>query len=189
MFLALLIAAQTYGPQHLPPVIDAEDPLVDATSLVPGLIVDLAYATADNIAGRALYPPDAKCLLRRSVAQRLAIAADALRKRGLRLVARDCTRPADSQRVLWKAHPHAGAVADPSRGSLHARGVAVDLELADLAGAPVELPTKFDAFGPDAAADAPLPDGPAMFLRGSIRQRVVTLQPALWMALAGGGIA
>src|SRR2546426_9083192 len=81
MFLALLIAAQTYGPQHLPPVIDAEDPLVDAAGLVPGLIVDLAYATADNIAGRALYPPDAKCLLRRSVAQRLAIAADALRDR------------------------------------------------------------------------------------------------------------
>src|SRR5438132_1248102 len=131
MFLALLIAAQTYGPQHLPPVIDAEDPLVDAAGLVPGLIVDLAYATADNIAGRALYPPDAKCLLRRSVAQRLAIAADALRKRGLRLVARDCTRPADSQRALWKAHPHAGAVADPSRGSLHARGVAVDLDLLD----------------------------------------------------------
>src|SRR5256885_6302086 len=169
MFLALLIAAQTYGPQHLPPVIDAEDPLVDAAGLVPGLIVDLAYATADNIAGRALYPPDAKCLLRRSVAQRLAIAADALRKRGLRLVARDCTRPADSQRALWKAHPHAGAVADPSRGSLHARGVAGDLGLADLAGAPVELPTKFDAFGPDAAADAPLPDGPAKEHREALK--------------------
>src|SRR6266436_5629733 len=88
MFLALLIAAQTYGPQHLPPVIDAEDPLVDAAGLVPGLIVDLAYARADNIAGRALYPPDAKCWLRRSVAQRVAIAADALHKQGFRLVAR-----------------------------------------------------------------------------------------------------
>src|SRR2546423_8705354 len=161
MFLALLIAAQTYGPQHLPPVIDAEDPLVDAAGLVPGLIVDLAYATADNIAGRALYPPDAKCLLRRSVAQRLAIAADALRKRGLRLVARDCTRPADSQRALWKAHPHAGAVAAPSRGSLPARGVAVDLELAELPGAPVELPTKFDAFGRDPPTARRLPDVPA----------------------------
>src|SRR5256885_2855789 len=169
MFLALLIAAQTYGPQHLPPVIDAEDPLVDAAGVVPGLIVELAYARADNIAGRALYPPDAKCLLRRSVAERLATAADALRKRGLRLVARDCTRPLDAQRALWKIHPHAGAVADPSRGSLHARGVAVDLALADLAGAPVELPTKFDAFGPDAAADAPLPDGPAKEHREALK--------------------
>ena len=78
MLLALLIAAQTYGPQRLPPVADSEDPLVDAAGVVPGLIVDLAYARSDNIAGRALYPPDAKCLLRRSVAQRLARAADAL---------------------------------------------------------------------------------------------------------------
>src|SRR5438874_3941346 len=82
MLLALLIAAQTYGPQHLPPVTEAEDPLVDAAAVVRGLIVDLAYAKEDNIAGRALYPSDAKCLLRRSVAQRLALAADALRKQG-----------------------------------------------------------------------------------------------------------
>ena len=158
MLLALLIAAQTWGPQRLPPVLDAEDPLVDASGIVTDLIVDLAYATSENITGRALYPADAKCLLRRSVAERLAVAADALRKRGLRLIARDCTRPPDAQAALWKAHPHAGAVADPSRGSLHARGVAIDLDLADLAGARVEVPTKLDAFGPEAAADAPLLD-------------------------------
>jgi len=29
MLLALLIAAQTYGPQHLPPVTEAEDPLAE----------------------------------------------------------------------------------------------------------------------------------------------------------------
>ena len=47
MLLALLLrlAAQTYGPQHLPPVADADDPLVDAAPIVPGLVVKLAYAT------------------------------------------------------------------------------------------------------------------------------------------------
>jgi D-alanyl-D-alanine dipeptidase len=169
MLLALLIAAQTYGPQKLPPVADSEDPLVDAAEIVPGLIVDLAYARASNVAGRALYPPSAKCLLRRSVAQRLANAADALRKRGFRLVARDCTRPAEAQEALWKAHPHPGSVADPARGSLHARGVAVDLELADLSGARLPMPTAFDAFGPEAAADAPLPDGPAKEHREALK--------------------
>ena len=169
MWLALLLAAQGYGPQHLPPVADAEDPLVDAEPLVPGLIVRLAYATPDNIAGRALYPKDAKCLLRRSVAERLAVAAGTLRKHGLRLVAWDCTRSAEAQRALWKAHPHAGAVADPSRGSLHQRGVAVALGLADLDGQPVPLPTGFDDFGPAAAADAPLPDGPALANREALK--------------------
>jgi zinc D-Ala-D-Ala dipeptidase len=169
MLLALLIAAQTFGPQRLPQVLDEEDPLVDAAGIVKDLIVDLAYAKAENITGRALYPEDAKCMLRRSVAARLAVAADALRKRGLRLIARDCTRSPDAQKALWKAHPHPGAVADPSRGSLHERGVAIDLELADLAGARVEVPTKVDAFGPDAAADAPLPDGPAREHREALK--------------------
>ena len=161
MLLALLLAAHTYGPQHLPEVAEADDPLVDAAAAVPGLIVRLAYATADNVAGRALYPAGAKCLLRRSVAERLALAARSLGKRGLRLVAWDCTRSHEVQEALWKAHPHPGSVADPSRGSLHERGVAVDLGLADLKGASVPLPTRFDAFGPEAAADAPLPEGPA----------------------------
>ncbi len=161
MLVALLLAAQTYGPQHLPPVADADDPLVDAAPLVPGLIVQLAYAAPRNVIGRALYPEDARCLLRRSVALRLALAAKELQRKKLRLVAWDCTRSAEAQRALWKFHPQAGAVADPARGSLHERGVAVDLGLADLSGAPVDLPTKFDDFGPAAAADAPLPDGPA----------------------------
>jgi D-alanyl-D-alanine dipeptidase len=170
--LALLFAAllQTYGPQHLPPVADAADPLVDAAQVVPGLIVELAYATADNVAGRALYPAGTRCLLRRSVAERLAFAARALARRKLRLVARDCYRPPAAQEALWKAHPHAGAVADPSRGSLHTRGVAVDLGLADPSGAPAAVPTKFDAFGPAAYADAPLPDGPARANRDALEQ-------------------
>jgi len=175
MLLALLIAAQTYGPQHLPPVTDSEDPLVDAAEIVPGLIVDLAYAREDNLAGRPLYPPDAKCWLRRSVARRLAIAADALRKQGFRPVARDCTRSLEAQRALWKAHPHPGAVADPARGSLHARGVAIDLELADLLGARLRMPTAFDDFGPEAKADAPLPDGP-------LKQRREALKAAMYAA-------
>jgi hypothetical protein len=54
VLVALLLAAQTYGPQHLPPVADADDPLVDAAPLVPGLIVQLAYATPRNVMGRAL---------------------------------------------------------------------------------------------------------------------------------------
>lgn len=167
--VALLLAAQTWGPQHLPPVADAEDPLVDAATVVPGLIVKLAYATPNNIAGRALYPEDAKCLLRKSVAERLALAAKELRRKKLRLVARDCTRTPAAQAALWKAHPQAGAVADPARGSLHERGVAVDLGLADLDGAPAAEPTDLDHFGPEALADAPLPGGPAKANREALK--------------------
>jgi zinc D-Ala-D-Ala dipeptidase len=165
----LILAARTYGPEHLPEVQDAEDPLVDAASLVPGLVVRLAYAQSRNLAGRALYPADMPCLLRRSIAERLAVAARTLRNQGFRMIAFDCWRGAEAQQALWKAHPHPGSVADPRRGSLHQRGVAVDVGLADLSGEPVEMPTPFDAFGPAAAADAPLPDGPAKAHREALR--------------------
>ena len=42
------IGMPTFRPDHSPLVADSEDPLVDASQLIPGLIVDLHYATADN---------------------------------------------------------------------------------------------------------------------------------------------
>lgn len=181
---ALLLAARTFGPQALPEVPDAEDPLVDAAPVVPGLLVRLAYAGPHNVAGRPLYPRDMLCLLRRSVAERLAQAARSLRAQGFRLIAYDCWRGPQAQRALWKAHPHPGSVADPSRGSLHQRGVAVDVALADLAGGPVQMPTGFDDFGPQAAADAPLPEGPAKAHREALRAAMhaagFRVNPAEW---------
>jgi D-alanyl-D-alanine dipeptidase len=163
-----LAAPRGYGPDHLPPVADGDDPLVDAAAVVPGLLVRLAYARPDNITRKPLYPADARCRLRRSVAERLALAAAVLARQNLRLVAWDCARPASAQAALWAVHPHAGSVADPARGSLHERGVAVDLGLADLAGEPVALPTPFDTFGPAAAAAAPLADSAARAHRDAL---------------------
>ena len=180
----LLLAARTFGPQQLPEVHDADDPLTDASSIVPGLVVRLAYAAPGNVTGRVLYPPGTRCLLRGSVAERLALAAGALRKQGFRLIAYDCWRDHEAQQALWKAHPHPGSVADPRRGSLHERGVAVDVGLADLSGAPVEMPTAFDAFVPEAAADAPIADGPAKAHRDALRTAMhaagFRVNPAEW---------
>jgi D-alanyl-D-alanine dipeptidase len=180
----LLLAARTFGPQQLPEVDDQDDPLTDVSAVVPDLVVRLAYATADNVAGRALYPPGARCLLRRSVAERVARAAADLRKGGFRLVAYDCWRDHATQEALWRAHPHPGSVADPRRGSLHERGVAIDVGLAGRTGALVEMPTAFDAFGPEAAADAPIPDGPAKAHREALRAAMYSagfrVNPAEW---------
>lgn len=127
--------------------------LVDASRLVPDAVLDIRYATADNVLGRRLYPV-ARCLLRRSVAERLARAAARLRERGYRLRIFDCYRPLSVQRDLWRARPQRGFVADPRTGSHHNRGAAVDLSLLDLAGREVEMPTPYDAFDRRARADA-----------------------------------
>ncbi len=144
-----LLAALLLAAAPIPPA--ARPGLVDVTILLPDALLDIRYATADNFVGRPLYPV-ARCLLLPEVAERLAGAAVALRKRGFRMLLFDCYRPLSVQRELWKALPKRGFVADPATGSHHNRAAAVDLSLADLAGLPVEMPTGFDAFGPKARA-------------------------------------
>jgi len=153
---------------NVPDLHDADDPLVDAAAVVPGLLVRLAYATSENITHRPLYPADARCLLRRSVAARLAEVARSFEPRGVRLVAWDCTRPAFAQLALFRAYPHPGSVADPKKGSLHERGVAIDLALADRDGVLLPLPTPFDTFGPRARANDELPEGPVRANRDAL---------------------
>ncbi len=124
--------------------------LVQATTRVPGLAVDLRYATEDNFLGKAVYPEGARCLLLPAVAERLAQAERALETRGFRLKAWDCYRPLHVQWAMWKLVPVKGYVADPRTGSNHNRGGAVDVTLVTLDGEPVEMPTPFDTFGPAA---------------------------------------
>ncbi len=127
--------------------IDRVDPLEDATRMVNGLIVDLRYATKDNFLKRQLYPDGARCLLRRSVAQKLARAAELLRPKGLRLKVYDCYRPVSVQWQMWRVMPKPGYVADPRKGSNHNRGAAVDVTLASMEGSKeLEMPTAFDSF-------------------------------------------
>ena len=125
------------------------DDLVDVAGVIPDAVLDLRYATADNFTGAVLYPK-ATCKLRRAVAARLARAAAALRAQGRRLLVWDCYRPAAIQRELWRRVPDPRYVADPARGSVHGRGAAIDLGLADARGVPVALPTAFDDFSPAA---------------------------------------
>src|SRR5262249_23751852 len=138
---AALLLAATPGAR-------GDAPLVDAAAVIPDLIVDLRYATANNFLKRQLYPEGARCLLLSSAAQRLAQAAERLRARGLRIKVYDCYRPLSVQWQMWKVMPQPGYVADPRKGSNHNRGAAVDLTLATSSGSEVEMPTPFDTFSP-----------------------------------------
>jgi len=129
--------------------------LVDVQGLIPDAVLDLRYATARNLTGRALYPAGARCLLRPDVASRLSRAAERLRGQGFRLRLYDCYRPLAAQRALFEVAPRPGYVADPSRGgSHHTRAAAVDLGLCAADGGELELPTDFDDFSPRARAAA-----------------------------------
>ncbi len=128
------------------------EPLVDLATVAPGIAIEMRYATRKNFTKTVLYPR-ARCLLRRSVAARLARVHAALsrRKRGLKVW--DCYRPVSVQQTLWKLVPDARYVARPIYrrgvvvdGSKHNRGAAVDLTLVDHRGAELPMPTAFDDF-------------------------------------------
>jgi D-alanyl-D-alanine dipeptidase len=130
------------------------DPLIDLQTLIPDAVLDIRYATKDNLTGRPLYP-FAAAFLRRSAAEKLAKAADGLRAKGLRLVIYDAYRPLTAQKALWAAKPDARFVANPAKGSSHNRAGAVDAALADASGKALPMPSAFDDFGPLSRHGAP----------------------------------
>lgn len=126
------------------------EPLVEVKTLIPDVVVDLRYATADNFMKKQVYPSDARCLLLERSAKQLKAAADVLRGKGFRLRLYDCYRPHHVQFELWKVMPVPGYVAEPKKGSNHNRGGAVDLGLVTLEGKDVEFPSPYDHFGKEA---------------------------------------
>jgi D-alanyl-D-alanine dipeptidase len=124
--------------------------LLDAQARLPDVVVDLRYATSDNFMKKAVYPPEARCLLIEPSLERLDAAASVLRAQGYRLTLYDCYRPHAVQWELWKVLPRPGYVADPKKGSNHNRGGAIDLSLVTLDGGVVEMPSPYDFFGPAA---------------------------------------
>lgn len=126
-----------------------EDPLVDVHELIPDVILDVRYATSNNFLKKPVYPV-AAVYLKKTVAQKLKIAADDLRTKGYRLIIFDGYRPLSVQKQMWVIMPDSRYVANPSHGSMHNRGGAVDLTLVKLNGEDIEMPSEYDDFSPKA---------------------------------------
>ena len=122
-----------------------EEPIVDFKALHPAAILDIRYATENNFTRHRVYPA-ARCLLRKTVAERLDAAARELEAMGLRVALFDCYRPLSVQKAFWALVPDPRYVADPAKGSIHNRGAAVDMTLADSEGRELEMPTGYDDF-------------------------------------------
>ncbi len=126
--------------------------LVDIRTVNRNIRLDIRYATANNFLKRRLYPI-AKCALRSSVAQKLALVQTDLEKIGLGLKVYDCYRPFSVTEQMWEVLPNPNYVANPARGSRHNRGAAIDLTLVDRTGKELEMPTPFDDFTTKAHRD------------------------------------
>ena len=130
-----------------------DERLVEVTPKnVPGVVLDLRYATTNNITGKALYS-EAKAYLRPETIRKLRRVVRDLEEEGYRLVIWDAWRPAEVQRALWQARPDGKFLMPPSKISRHRRGTSVDVSLAEMNGRILEMPSDFDEFNAKADED------------------------------------
>lgn len=120
--------------------------LVELTKLDRTIKLDIRYATSNNFLGRPVYK-EARAFLQRPAAEALVRVNRTLRKKGYGLIIHDGYRPWSVTKIFWDATPQDKKqfVADPSQGSRHNRGCAVDLSLFDLkTGKEVVMPSEYD---------------------------------------------
>jgi D-alanyl-D-alanine dipeptidase len=129
--------------------------LVDVHRFGPGILLDLVYATSDNITGRRL-PGYCRpwALMLRSAARDLGRVQRYLRRRGLGLLILDAYRPARASRALvrWAERTGRGHLVGTyiARRSRHNLGSAVDLMLVRAGDGRRLRMGRYDALGPGA---------------------------------------
>lgn len=130
--------------------------LIELKTIVPHIRYDLKYATTDNFTSVQLYPSNTQwTFLRKEPAEALAQIAKALEAKGLGILVWDAYRPYHVTVKFWELIKDERYVANPSKGSGHNRGIAIDMTLYDLkTGALLDMPTSFDDFSEKAHHDA-----------------------------------
>lgn len=115
-----------------------------------GIILDLKYASTENFTKSQIYDCS-RCFLRPELAKRIIeIQKELETEFGYGLILFDCYRPKPAQQKLWDKFPDINYVTPPSKGSMHNRGLAIDLSIVDREGLPLDMGTDFDFFGPKA---------------------------------------
>jgi D-alanyl-D-alanine dipeptidase len=120
--------------------------LVELSTPDPTIKLDIRYATTNNFLGAPVYSQP-RAFLQRPAAEALLRVHKNLKELGYGLLIHDAYRPWYVTKIFWEATPEDKRifVADPSQGSRHNRGCAVDLSLYQLAtGKPLEMVGVYD---------------------------------------------
>ncbi len=131
--------------------------LVELTTLDSTIKLDIRYATTNNLF-KSIFYSQPRAFMQRPAAEAVVRANRKLREKGYGLLVHDGYRPWYVTKVFWDATPDDKKifVADPSQGSRHNRGAAVDITLYDLKiGKPVEMVSTYDETTDRAYPDYP----------------------------------
>lgn len=132
-------------------------------------VYDMKYATEDNFLKVKVYDC-ASCFLRYKTVKALVEANKTFMKKGFKIKVFDCYRPLDIQKRMWEIVPNPKYVANPSRGSIHNRGGAIDITLVDFNGKELDMGTAFDYFGVEAGHDYPNVSDDVKYNRNLLRK-------------------
>jgi D-alanyl-D-alanine dipeptidase len=160
--------------------------LVELVTLDPTIHLDIRYATEKNFLGEPVYTQP-RAFLQRPAAEALVRAHRSLAAQGFGLLVHDGYRPWYVTKMFWDATPpdKHDFVADPTQGSKHNRGCAVDLTLYDLkTGKAVQMPSLYDEMSPRASADyaggTPREREQRHLLRQAMEAEEFTVLPEEW---------
>jgi len=131
---------------------DSARKMVELKTRIPGIVYDLRYATVNNFMKRLMYPAGTHSTYLRSAAvNALEKIQEGLATQGLGLKIYDAYRPFSVTVKFWELVKDERFVANPSKGSGHNRGIAVDLTIIILAtGKELDMGTGFDDFSDSA---------------------------------------
>jgi len=111
------------------------------------VLLDIRYATENNFTKKQIYDC-ARCFLRPEVAEQLnKFRARLDEQYNLGIILYDCYRPRPYQQKLWDIVPDPRFVGNPAKGSMHNRGMAIDVGLIDSLGNILDMGSDFDHFG------------------------------------------
>jgi len=135
-----------------------ENELINLEELIPGLVLEIGYATTKNFTGTKIYTL-ARAYARKPVAEALKKIQEDLKKQGLVLKIFDGYRPYSATVMFYETYHDTTYVASPYKGSRHNRGCALDLTLIDSkTGKELQMPTEWDSFKKEAWPTTPVAD-------------------------------
>src|ERR1043166_7586618 len=120
--------------------------MIELKSLMPNIVYDLRYATTNNFMHRLMYPANTRnTFMRQPAVAALQKVQAELNRKGMGLKIFDAYRPYAVTVKFWELVKDERYVANPSKGSGHNRGIAVDLTIIYLdSGKELDMGTGFD---------------------------------------------
>lgn len=129
--------------------------MIELRKVVPGIVYDLRYATKNNFMHRRMYPKNTNStFLRLPAALALQKIQYELNAKGYGLKVFDAYRPYSVTVSFWELVKDPRYVAEPTKGSGHNRGLAVDCTILNLTDhKELDMGTGFDNFTDSAHHD------------------------------------